>query len=293
MTSPFSCLGSVYCNSSTIEVKQSIDSLLANTLKPSEVIVVIDGCIPHTLQHLLSEYENLNLIKTIQLPSNVGLGAALRIGLRACNNEIVCRFDTDDLNLEHRFLTLISVMESLNPRVDILTSSILEFHEGDSQFVSCSLKRSLLSHRELAFALSFRNPVHHPAVAFRKSSILAIGSYEDVPFFEDYFLWLKARKSGLVMLGIDEPLVCMRRTGALSRRHGVSYSLKEVRFAFKSFRRGLISFASLLLLVARSLSRLLPASLQLLQNFLPWRSSLSKCRNPILLSRLTIDLLEI
>ena len=40
-----------------------------------------------------------------------------------------------------------------------------------------------------------RNPINHVTVMFKKDSILEVGNYENLPYFEDYYLWCKLIKS--------------------------------------------------------------------------------------------------
>jgi glycosyltransferase involved in cell wall biosynthesis len=289
VSTPISCLGSVYSGSSDIEVKQALESLLNNSLPPSEVVVVIDGPITVRLEELLSGYVHIGAIKTVRSKLNLGLGLALRLGLNACTFDIVCRFDTDDINLENRLSVLVEIFDTCDPLVDIVSSSVLEFYDTDSILVHCRLKHSLLTHRALARGLDFRNTINHPAVAFRQSSILSVGSYEDVLFFEDFYLWLKARKAGLRFAGIDQPLVCMRRAPGLKRRSGFKYSLCELRFVLKCLHLQLLPFHSLPIMAIRIFSRLLPSRLQSFQDYLPWRNGYSLCRNPSSLSRYSLE----
>lgn len=284
-----SCLGSVYSRSSCIEVKQAIDSLLFGTLRPDEIIVVIDGPIPEDLDALLGEYVRLQTVRTLRSVRNRGLGMALRLGLDACSHDIVCRFDTDDINFACRLETLVGLFGLPGPRVDIVTSSLLEFRQSDSRFVEGRIKHALGPHRFLSDGLLVRNTIHHPAVAFRRSSVMSVGSYEDVPLFEDYFLWLKARKAGLRFVGIDQPLVCMRRASVISRRSGLRYCLAEFLFVRMCLRIRVLPFYALPLMAVRMLSRLLPSSLQVLQDFLPWRGKLLSFRNPAHLTHVSLE----
>ena len=40
-----------------------------------------------------------NIIETISLKNNAGLGKALREGLNYCKNNFIARFDSDDINI--------------------------------------------------------------------------------------------------------------------------------------------------------------------------------------------------
>lgn len=42
----------------------------------------------------------------------------------------------------------------------------------------------------------YRNPINHPTADFKVSSVLAIGGYWEMPFFEDWYRWTRMFKTG-------------------------------------------------------------------------------------------------
>jgi hypothetical protein len=141
-----------------------------------------------------------------------------------------------------------------------------------------------VSDRQIKHSLLFRNVVNHPSVAFRRSAITSLGSYENLPWFEDYHLWLKVRQAGLVFGSTNLPLVFMRRPMVLARRSGFHYAVAELRFLTSCLRARLLPFWILPLFALRFFSRLLPLPIQILQDYLPWRSRKLRCANPDSLS---------
>ena len=73
----FSVLMSVYAKDRPEWVRQALDSVLANTVKPTEVVTVIDGPIPPELQAVLTEFTSkYPQIKLFPLKKNGVLGPA-------------------------------------------------------------------------------------------------------------------------------------------------------------------------------------------------------------------------
>ena len=62
-------------------------------------------------------------------------------------------------------------------------------------------------------------------VMFRKQAILDAGKYQEMPYFEDYWLWIRILQKRYVVKNIDKILVNVR-AGAemLDRRGGLSYA---------------------------------------------------------------------
>jgi len=267
-------LCSVYIRTVASQFRSSIDSLLAGSLRPEEIVVVVDGPVSNELNMLISSYSDLGTITVVRLPANLGLAHALNAGLRVCACELVCRFDTDDINLSTR-LEEICVAFKSEPTLDIIGSSIYEFIEYRGRLQSLRLKKAVADHDSIARRLDWKNPINHPSVAFRRDSVLSIGGYIHMPYFEDYYLWLIARQHGLHFANISKPLVCMRTTELLSRRTGLKYSLYEASFCINAFRNKLIKLHLLPCFLLRLAMRNFPI---LLNGFRSSFQSLSSCQ---------------
>ena len=82
----------------------------------------------------------------------------------------------------------------------------------------------------------FRNPINHVTAVFRKSAVLAAGSYQSFHGFEDYHLWARMLTLGYSLHNIEQILVCVRvGNGMQGRRGGFEYFKREI--AFQSFLR--------------------------------------------------------
>ena len=78
-------LGSIYKNTSKSELSAALNSIQNQTIKPKNIILVIDGYISKEVDFLVNEYmQSLPIIK-VPLKENCGLGIALRIGLKSVN----------------------------------------------------------------------------------------------------------------------------------------------------------------------------------------------------------------
>ena len=78
-----SVLMSLYIKEKPEYAKACFDSLLNQTVKADEWVIVEDGPLSKEMYDLLAEYENANpgLIKRIPFEKNQGLGLALRAGV--------------------------------------------------------------------------------------------------------------------------------------------------------------------------------------------------------------------
>ena len=185
----FSVLLSLYHKESALFLHQSLESVFAQTLLPTEVILVEDGPLSEELHAVVKEFMDRYLeLKVIPLVENQGLGKALNEGLKHCSYDIVARMDTDDVAKPDRFEKQLAIFQE-HPEVDVVGAWIDEFEGAVSNVLSV---RKVPKDQEdiLRFAKG-RCPVNHPVVMFRKSAVLKAGGYKHFPLFEDYYLWVR------------------------------------------------------------------------------------------------------
>ena len=75
-------------------IEKSISSILKNTYKNFEIIIVNDGSTDSTFE-LIKKFKDERII--IYNKENTGLIETLNYGLVKCNSEIVMRMDGDDI----------------------------------------------------------------------------------------------------------------------------------------------------------------------------------------------------
>lgn len=73
-------------------LKRSVNSVLKQTLKPHEIIIVDDGSSDGTSSMIKESYPAINLIRQ----ENKGVSAARNIGIRSSSGDWVCFLDSDD-----------------------------------------------------------------------------------------------------------------------------------------------------------------------------------------------------
>jgi len=125
-----SVLMSVYIKENPTFLKDAIESVQNQTLKPSELVLVEDGPLTPELYQVLDQLEAESDIpvKRYPLEQNQGLGLALRQGVLQCQYDIIARMDTDDIAVADRFEKQVQLMEQEN--LDLLGGHIAEFIEN-------------------------------------------------------------------------------------------------------------------------------------------------------------------
>lgn len=256
----FSVLMSVYYKESPEFLKTAIESVINQTVMPSEIVCVKDGKLTDELESVLEKFDNdhKGLFKFLSFDVNQGLGKALKQGVEACSYEIIARMDTDDIATCNRFEKELSVMMEKN--LDMVGSNILEF-DGDINNV-ISERLVPMTFENIKQYAKKRNPFNHMTVMYKKQAVLKAGNYKDFLWFEDYNLWVRMIISGAKMYNIQEGLV-YARTGAnmFERRGGILYIKREYKMQKDMLEMKFISFTRFSInMTTRSLVRIMPNS---------------------------------
>ena len=238
----FSIITSVYKNDKPEYVREALESITNNqTVKPDEVVLVVDGPVPDDLAAVIRKYEKEQpcLFFITWLPENKGLGNALRVGVEKTNNEIVARMDSDDIAASDRFEKQLKYLAE-HPNVDIVGGQITEFIGGPENIVA---KREVpLDNDAIYEYMKSRCALNHPTVMFRKESVMNVGNYQDWFWNEDYYLWIRMMASGCQFANLPDVLVNMRSgLEQYSRRGGRRYFDSEVGIKKWMLDRGMIS----------------------------------------------------
>lgn len=212
---------SVYKNDSPEWFETAVMSVINQTSKPSEIILIRDGEVPEKLNNKINELvKKFPLIKLHINKNNLGLGLTLQKGIELSSHEIIARMDSDDYSVPTRFETQLKAL--IDNDLDLVGSHVKEFVD-DIENVQNEKKVPITQEEIKDFAKS-RNPFCHPSVMFRKSKVLESGNYQDMKLCEDYYLWIRMIQKGCKVANIDDFLVYMRVSLDLyARRGGYKY----------------------------------------------------------------------
>ena len=204
----FSVLMSLYFKENPIYLELSLKSIFEQTLKPDQVVLVLDGPIGDELKSVVErfriEYSSLDVYPQ---EKNQGLSTALNIGLEKCSNEIIFRMDTDDICYPNRFERVLKEFES-NPELELVGSFATMIDEDGKEIKGMSAPTS----QEDIYKKVWTCPFIHPTVSFKKSALMRAGSYNpnSGPRQDDYELWFRCVENGLKCKNIEEPLLYYR-----------------------------------------------------------------------------------
>ncbi len=236
----FSVLMSIYKKEEPKYFVEALESVLNQTVMPNEIVIIEDGILTKELQYVIIKYKEKypDIIKNYPLKENKGLGLALNYGATKCKHNLIARMDTDDIALPTRFEKQLEIFEK-NPSYDIVGGNILEFAEG----TNITNTRIVPEKKEEIYKYAKkRNPMNHVTVMFKKDAILEVGNYENLPYFEDYYLWCKLIKMNKNMYNIQDILCKVRAGEQMAKRRGGRNYIKAIyKFQKKIEELGIIN----------------------------------------------------
>jgi glycosyltransferase involved in cell wall biosynthesis len=177
-------------------IGEAIDSILAQTRAPDQVVVVDDGSTDTTADRVMTYGDAVSLIR--RRPG--GIGAALNSGLDAADGSLISFLDSDDLWTARKLELQCDAMDA-DPALDMVFGQV-------EQFISPELSAEEQS--------QLRPPEGHQAakmkgtILVRRSAIDRIGRFSTQLKLADFVDWYaRAQELGLREQMLDE--VVLRR----------------------------------------------------------------------------------
>lgn len=231
----FSVLMGLYYKDNPTWLKECLDSMVNQTVLPTEFIIVQDGPITDALEKVLMTYmAKYPFIKTLKLHKNVGVGKAVEEGMKMVSYEIVARMDADDISVLDRFEKELKYLQD-HPEIDCVGSSVIEFEEASDPYTSTLLKKLPEYHDDIVQFSKSRCPMQQSTVMFRKEAVIRAGGYRHFYLVEDYDLFVRMIQTGSTFYNFKEPLTYMRINKDFYKRRGGWQYFKSI----KSFKKSM------------------------------------------------------
>lgn len=202
-------------------VKHAVESILAQTFKDFEFIIINDGSNDKTPE-ILATFDDPR-IKIIHQTNNIGLTKSLNKGIQMAQGKYIARMDADDIALPERLERQVKFMDA-NPDVGIVGTA---YYEIDANGRIVGKKVFPLHDKELRKVLIRYNPFFHASVMIRRTVFEQVGLYDE-SFLraQDYELWFRVAKR-FKLANLPEPLM-MRRY----EKSNISISSEREQIAF-------------------------------------------------------------
>jgi len=239
-------------------LRAAIASVLAQTYKTIELVIVADGTLSEETAHYLSSLAD-SRITIIYLETNHGPAKARNIGIQAAKGDYIAIMDADDVCALDRIEEQLTFLTET--RSDLVGSSYIEIDDTDEVVGEKLMPRS---YEAIKKSCPFFNPINNPTV-FAKGHVLRHHHYpEDLRLGEDYRLWIQLLRAGYVIHNHEANLLRFRcGEEFFRRRRGLGWAVSDV--CNKLSAVGLVSWyiqpAALTFAFITFLLRLLPTKI--------------------------------
>lgn len=238
----YTVLMSVYYKEKPEYLSLSIESMLNQTVKPDEFIIVKDGPLTTELDEVINNFVTAypKMFNIIVNETNLGLGPALAKGIENSKNELIARMDSDDYVVSTRCEKQLKKFRE-DPKLGMVGSYEAEFVDTVDNVIS--IHRVPSENDEIERFMHRRCSVLHPTVMYKKSAVLKSGNYQSVLLYEDYDLFARmVLEYHIKSYNIPEPLYYIRTSeDFFKRRGGIKYAKTVLKFKWGQYRKGYMS----------------------------------------------------
>lgn len=169
-------------------LKECIDSVLKQTYKDFEFVIVDDGSTDDSI-NIVKSYNDSRIRLICERHDYIH---SLNVAVSESKGKYIAHMDSDDIMLKHRLYEQMEYMES-HPDVDVLGSSVEYFGKTVINHLPV-----IQNHNEIVASMIVSSPVIHPTVMFRRESIIKLYGRngicplyeEDFKYAEDVRLWI-------------------------------------------------------------------------------------------------------
>jgi hypothetical protein len=168
---------------------ETLATIAAQTYTNWEILAWDNGSSDGTLDELRRWIPD-RLPGRIVADNPLPLADSLREMVAATDTELCARIDADDLNLPQRLERQVAFLAA-NPGIALVGSRVETIDETGANSGSYPLLPC--AHDDILIYAMHANPIAHPSVLFRRSTVIESGSYRNVGSVnvEDYDLWLR------------------------------------------------------------------------------------------------------
>ncbi len=187
-------------------VKRAIESVLVSA-RVRELIAIDDGSVDTSRAHVTALARRDPRIQLVD-GHGQGIARALARGVERAGHELIGRMDADDESLPGRFEASCDLLLQ-DPRLGAVGTQVEVAAEQPMPGLEAYVcwQNALLSPEAHAADLFVESPLCHPSTLLRRVALERAGGYQEVPWPEDYDLWLRMAAAGYSFAKVPEVLL--------------------------------------------------------------------------------------
>ena len=210
-------------------IAEAIDSILKQTLKEIELIIIDDNSTDGSLK-IIKSFDDKR-IRVIKHSPNKGISYTLNDGIKSAKADFIARMDADDISVPDRLEKQYKSFQA-NKKIAVV-GTFVKVIDQDKNYVYTHINPISDSEIRKAFAYSF--PIWPGSQMWRKTSLIKAGLFdENLPTSEDIELTLRICQVGKAE-NISEPLYIYRKNNSGDSNISITSHISRVMFSRKAF----------------------------------------------------------
>jgi glycosyltransferase involved in cell wall biosynthesis len=180
----------IACHNAENYIKDTLNSVLNQTFRDFEIIIIDDASTDNSLSIIKSYSEKYSFIKYLSTGINMGAGGARNLGVQNCSGEWLSILDADDIFLSEKLQKQFNVLSLSNENIVLIgTASYNINNQGIRTDTSTypinskQLKNNLIKRKKLP---------PHSSIVYNKNAFISAGGFNQrFSPSEDIELWLR------------------------------------------------------------------------------------------------------
>ena len=214
-------------------LKKAIDSILNQTYKKIEFIIIDDGSTNNTYNWAKEIVKNDKRVILLKNEKNIGLTKTLNKCLSLAKGEYIARMDGDDISETNRLEKQLKFLKE-NKEYNLVSCNMNNFDEngiwGERKNNEIIKKEDFL----------FTSPVPHPTILTYKWCYDKVNGYDEKWYTdrnEDYDLFMRMFSKGIRMYSMQEKLYNYREDSTCYNKRKYRYRICEFVVRAKGFKK--------------------------------------------------------
>ena len=184
-------------------IRQAIDSVLSQTYRDLELIVIND-CAKDATKEIIEEYmAQDDRVRMIDNKVNSGVSVSRNKGIADAKGEYIAFLDSDDMWREDKLEKQLKVMKDNNAVLSYTASAFIDQDGNPYNYVMEAEEKTTLD-------TLLRKNLISCSSAMVKTDVMKKIRMPGDKMHEDYYVWIKILKKYKYAYGVNEPLLIYR-----------------------------------------------------------------------------------
>ncbi len=207
-------------------IKQTINSILKQTYKNFELILIYDDPDRSDLPYLLKILKKVKRKTVLINKKNIGAGLSRNLGILKARGKFITFLDADDIWKKNKLKDQLLFMSNNKIKFSFTSYSIINKKNVIIKFVKA---KSIIGYHDLIKSCDIGL-----STVMIKKELLIKNRFSSIKTKEDFILWLKLSKKNIKMMGIQEGLVFWRKLDN-SLSSSVAQRVNDAFYVYNSF----------------------------------------------------------